>query len=82
MITESIFPERLKIAVIKPLFKSGDRTNKTNYRPISLVNGFSKILEKVMAKQMIRYLETNNLLAEQQYGLRPQHYSCCNGTLR
>ena len=47
MIT-GIFPSRLKYALIKPIFKNGDKKNIANYRPISLLPSFSKILEKIM----------------------------------
>jgi hypothetical protein len=41
-----IFPERFKIAKVKPLHKKGDKGNMGNYRPIYLLSAFSKILEK------------------------------------
>jgi hypothetical protein len=47
-IITGVFPERLKYAVIKPLYKKGDKVDITNYRPISMLTVFSKILEKVM----------------------------------
>jgi len=43
-----IFPSHLKIAVVKPLYKKGDKTTMTNYRPTSLLTVFSKVLEKAM----------------------------------
>jgi hypothetical protein len=43
-----IFPTRLKYATIKPIFKNGDKKNVANYRPISILPSFSKILEKIM----------------------------------
>ncbi|XP_057310271.1 uncharacterized protein LOC130648249 [Hydractinia symbiolongicarpus] len=47
-LTEGIIPEKLKIARITPIFNSGDRTNLTNYRAISVLPCFSKILERIM----------------------------------
>jgi hypothetical protein len=44
----AIFPTRLKYATIKPIFKNGDKTNVADYRPISILPPFSKILEKIM----------------------------------
>ena len=50
MINKSIdkrsFSEDAKIAVIPPIFKKKDRTKKENYRPVSILNVFSKIFEK------------------------------------
>ena len=43
-----IFPTRLKYAIIKPIFKNGDKKNVANYRPILLLPSFSKILERIM----------------------------------
>jgi len=38
-----VFPDKLKIAIIKPLHKGGDKDNMNNYRPISMLSSFSKI---------------------------------------
>ncbi len=45
----------------------------SNYRPISILPVMSKFLEKVVAEQLINYLESNNLLHQHQFGFRPQH---------
>jgi hypothetical protein len=41
-----IFPSRLKFSTVKPIYKRGDKSNMTNYRPISLLISFLKIFEK------------------------------------
>ena len=66
-----IFPPRLKYATIKPVFKNGDKKNVVNYRPISILPFFSKILEKIMYIRRTNQLETNNILAAEQFGFRP-----------
>ncbi|ELU14069.1 hypothetical protein CAPTEDRAFT_40145, partial [Capitella teleta] len=48
MIKTSTFPDRLKIAKIKPIHKKGDTHLPGNYRPISLLPSISKILEKII----------------------------------
>ena len=53
-----------------PLYKSGNRTEKLNYRPISILSVFSKILEKIIKEQLAQYLEANNILCQCQYGFR------------
>ena len=73
MITTSIFPNSLKIAKIKPIYKKGNKELCENYRPISLLPALSKILEKVMLKQINQYFTTNNLYYHSQYGRRKKH---------
>ena len=52
----------MKIARIIPLFKSGDKHKISNYRPISLLPQFSKILEKIFNNRLMNFLNSNNLL--------------------
>ncbi|XP_059047185.1 uncharacterized protein LOC131842626 [Achroia grisella] len=47
-----IFPNKLKLSVIKPLFKKGDRENLDCYRPIALITIFAKIFEKFFVSQV------------------------------
>ena len=55
---------------MRPLFKKGDITEFSNYRPISLITSFSKIIEKIIFKRLYNYLNDNNILAGDQYGFR------------
>ena len=64
------FPEILKVAKIRPVHKKGDKTDIGNYRPISLLSVFSKILEKVMYNRLMPFLEKYNILSESQFGFR------------
>ena len=66
-------PIQLKTAKVVPIFKSGDKHNFSNYRPISLLSSISKLLEKLVAKQMVGYLNKNKILYEHQYGFRKGH---------
>ena len=68
-----IFPDALKIAKVKPLYKKGDNFCLNNYRPISLLPTISNFFERVMFTQLYSYLNSNFLLSEQQYGFRSQH---------
>lgn len=64
------FPNKMKIAKIIPLYKDGDRHYCTNYRPVSILPQFSKVLEKLFTKRLDIFIETNNLLVDSQYGFR------------
>ena len=56
-----------------PIFKTGDKTEFNNYRPISMLPVFSKILEKIIAKKLMSFLEGTNQLYTHQYGFRARH---------
>ena len=56
-----------------PLFKKGDKTVFTNYRPISLLSSISKIFERIIFDQLYKYFVTNKLFYSSQYGFRKEH---------
>ena len=68
-----IFPDKLKIAKVIPLYKKDDVRSFGNYRPISLLSSISKIFERVAFNQLYDYLTSNGLLYESQYGFRKLH---------
>jgi retron-type reverse transcriptase len=80
-IKENYIPDSWKAAKIVPLYKSGDTTDTTNYRPISLLSTFSKVLEKAIYKQTYNYLNRNRLITPGQFGFRAGH-SCEHLLLR
>ena len=57
-----IFPSELKCAKVIPILKTGDPCLLNNYRPISLLSSFSKILERTMYNKIMKFLDTNNIL--------------------
>ena len=59
-----------KAAKIKPLFKSCSMVELDNYRPISILPVLSKILERIVYKQLLSHLENNGLLSSFQFGFR------------
>ena len=69
----SVFPDVFKIAQVKPLFKGGDRRERGNYRPISLLPLFSKLFEKVIAMRLRSYCVANDILTCHQYGFRKSY---------
>jgi len=55
---------------VKPLYREGDKTGVSNYRPISLLTSFSKINEKIIYKRLYCHLNKNNILVNEQFGFR------------
>jgi len=68
-----VVPSQLNIAKVVPIFKSGDRNVSDNYRPISLLNSFSKILEKIVSKRLTTFFNSHNLFSNSQFGFRAAH---------
>ena len=72
-ITFGIVPKQLKITWVVPLFKSGDQDIFTNYRPVSVLPAFSKIVEKVMYNRLLRFVNNHNILSNNQYSFCKHH---------
>ena len=69
-LANGIFPDSLKIAKVIPIHKNGDKGCFCNYRPISVLCTFSKLLETVFHSRLVNYVNFNNILNESQYGFR------------
>ena len=69
-LTTSTIPREWKVARCVPIFQSGNAKEFDNYRPISVLPVFSKILERVVHNQLYEYLENNKFLSSQQFGFR------------
>ena len=65
-----IFPARLKYAIVKPLLKKGNKENVANYRSISLLTSFSKLLERLEYDRLLKHITTNNILRAEKFGFR------------
>ena len=70
---EGVFPSEFKVAKVCPLFKANDPMLCNNYRPISLLSVFSKILERIMYNRLINFLNKNEILNKMQFGFRENH---------
>ena len=70
---KGVVPSQLKIAKVIPIYKAGERNSMDNYRPISLLSSFSKILEKIVALRLTSYFNNNNILSKWQFGFRAHH---------
>ena len=79
-LSTGIIPNNIKTAKVIPVFKRVDPQLPSNYRPMSLLNVFSELLEKVMCKRLYSYLQSNNILYQYQFGFR-KFYSTTFGLL-
>ena len=67
---EGVFPDKNKIAKVIPVHKKGPTTDVNNYRPISLLSTFSKIMEKIMATRITNFLDLHSIIYPNQFGFR------------
>ena len=64
------FPQVLKAARVVPIFKSGKKSIRENYRPISVLSVLSKIFERVVHERLYNFMDKNKLLYPRQFGFR------------
>ena len=69
-LTTGIFPDELKIANVVPIFKSGDDMVFSNYRPVSVLLIFSKLLERLVYNRLVEFINDNKLLYDFQFGFQ------------
>jgi len=72
-LNQGVFPTKLKLAKVIPIHKKESHTNPGNYRPISLLSIFSKLLEKVMHTRLYSFLTQFQILFDLQFGFRKDH---------
>jgi hypothetical protein len=72
-LSKSEFPTKWKTASVIPLFKKGDKSSISNYRPISLLSAVGKVFESIVFKEVFNHLMSNNLLYKFQSGFIAGH---------
>ena len=72
-ITTKTFPTNWKRAKVVPLHKKDDVLNPKNYRPVAILPVFSKVLERVIFNQVVRYISANNLIHPSHHAYRSNH---------
>ena len=72
-LSQGIVPDQLKIAKVIPVFKKGENSLASNYRPISLLSIFNKVLEKIVYKRLYTFLDKHKILYKHQFGFRKNH---------
>ena len=68
-----IFPDEMKLARITPIFKTGSNYLVNNYRPVSVLSTFSKILEQMIYNRMINFIDKNDILFKHQFSFRKKY---------
>ncbi len=72
-IETGVVPKKLKISKVHPVFKSGSIDETNNYRPISLISLFGKLLEKIVCNHLSSFLLSNNIIDKNQFGFQQNH---------
>ncbi len=72
-IETSQFPDLWKVARVVPIFKAGDKAEKSNYRSISVLPVISRLFEKLITDQLYQYMNENGLFSADQSGFRRLH---------
>ena len=67
-LTEGHVPSTWKLANVSPIFKKGSRVTASNYRPVSLTSVVCKVMERIVRDALMRYLESEGLIAKEQHG--------------
>ncbi|KAK9877311.1 hypothetical protein WA026_017703 [Henosepilachna vigintioctopunctata] len=70
ILTTGKYPQKLKEALVMPVYKKGDKANIQNYRPVALLSNVGKIFERIIFDKMINFFEKNRVIVEHQYGFR------------
>ena len=80
-IKKSVFPATWKVGRIAVIHKKkGSKTEMNNYRPVTLLCSLSKIIEKVMFRQILGHFNSYGLMDIRQYGFRPGR-SCVHAVI-
>ena len=69
-VSQGKFPQKLKTATVIPLYKKGDKSDLNNFRPISLLNVFSNVFERVIKKHLVDFIEENSIISSSQFGFQ------------
>ena len=66
-----LYPERLKIGCVRPVYKKGKHNEYANYRPITLLSSVDKIVEKYICRQIQQFYHNNDVITKNQFGFQP-----------
>jgi hypothetical protein len=69
-INQGVFPDLIKIAKIRSVYKKGNRQEISNYRPVSVLSIFSEIFEKMVCNRLVNFISKYKILTGNQYGFQ------------
>ena len=77
--TTGVVPDALKKALVPPVFKGGSKLEVSNYRPVSILSIFSKIIGKIMQSRLVNFLDENGIIYKHQFGFQKNNFNilCC-----
>ena len=78
LIESHTLPSKWRLSIITPKFKKGSPSDPTNYRPIALTCSCCKILESIIASNILAFLLEHNLITHDQHGFLKKHSTCTN----
>ncbi len=73
LMQNGLFPQKLKLAKVTPIFKKGNEELIENYRPISILPIFGKIFEKIIYTRLYSFFTSQGLMQQKQFGFREGH---------
>ena len=69
-LSKGVFPDKLKLVRVTPIFKKGKNSLVNNYRPISILHCFSKLFERKICNRLYKCLVENNIFYQKQFGIQ------------
>lgn len=70
IINTAIIPETLKISYVRPIYKSGNKSDFNNYRPISILSVVEKVMEEIICRRLTEYTNKYKVINNNQYGFQ------------
>ncbi|MES9972861.1 MAG: reverse transcriptase family protein, partial [Candidatus Thiodiazotropha sp.] len=77
---QGLVPSAWKSGIITPIYKGGLRSDPSNYRPVTLLPVLSKVMESIIADNLMQYLESSGIILDEQHGFR-RGRSCMSNLL-
>lgn len=67
---KAVVPAKLKEAIVRPIYKGGNKKQITNYRPIAILPAIDKIIEQIVFDRIWKFVQKNKIICKNQYGFQ------------